>query len=340
MFKKKISWAMALAFSMPGLIAPALAQDTRDVVLVVPNPSAVLIAPVAVAISQGYFADEGLKVSVEAVNGSGAVLQALASGQAQIGNPGAGPFLSARLNNFDVKFLYRLNPNSSFGLVVQSEQAYKAPADLAGKVIGVGTADGAETAFARSIFDDAGMKEGTDYTFLVVGDGGQAIAGFLRGDIDAYVAATNDSAIISSRGMALRNITPEKFRVYFGNGLVAMTSYIEANPDVIEAFGRAVVRGAKFTADPANIEAVIDATGALNPQEAEDRAFAKSLIEQIIIRQTPFDMSKGYGYQDQEAWDAWHESLIASGELSKPVEDLKAVYTNEFVEAWNKDAAE
>lgn len=331
-FVKYLAAASAVVF---GLAAPASAQT--DVTFVIPNPSAINILPVSVAIGEGYFAEEGLNVTVEALNGSAAVLQALTSGQAQFGNPAAGPFLGARARDVDVVFLYRLNPNSSQSMVVQTDSDVQTPADLQGGVIGVGTADGAEASLARSIFTDLGMEEGTDYSFLVVGDGGMATAGFMRGDIDAYVAATSDIAILNARGLALRNITPERFRVFFGNGIAAMGDYIEANPDVVEGFGRAIVRGARFAADPANIEAVLTHTAAVNPQEGEDREFARVLIEQIIVRQTPFDPSLGYGYQDHEAWAAWQESLVAAGELEAPLPDLEAVYTNAFSAAWNAE---
>ena len=329
-------WKLSLAGIVSLACGMAGAQEARrDVTFAIPNPSAINVIPVAVALGEGYFEQEGLNVSVEALNGSGPVLQALASGQAQIGNPGAGPFLGARARNVDVTFIYRLNPNSSYGMVVPAASEVKTPQDLKGKVVGIGTADGAEAAFARSIFTEAGMKEGTDYQFLVVGDGGMAAAGFLRSDIAAYVAATSDAAILNSRGMELRNVTPDKFRAFFGNGFAAMTDYIKANPDTIERFGRAVVKGARFAAEPGNIEATIDHAAALNPQEGEDRDFSRALIEQIIVRQTPFDPAKGYGYQDQAAWQAWHDSLLQSGELKSPIANLEAVYTNDFVERWN-----
>ncbi|KQY16760.1 ABC transporter substrate-binding protein [Rhizobium sp. Root73] len=315
--------------------ASAAAQAAKDVTFVIANPSAVNIIPVAVAMGEGYFAEAGLNVKVEALNGSGAVLQALTAGQGQIGNPAAGPFLGARARGIDITFIYRLNPNSSLSMVVKEEAATQKPEELKGKVIGIGTADGAEASFARSVFGDLGMEEGKDYSFLVVGDGGLATAGFMRGDIDAYVAATSDAAILNSRGLKLRNITPEKFRVFFGNGFAAMADYIEKNPDVIEGFGKAVVKGAHFATDPANIDKVIDHAAAVNPQEGEDRDFSKALIEQIVVRQTPFDLAKGYGYQDLEAWQAWQESLVSSGELKAPLPDLEAIYTNRFVEAWN-----
>lgn len=323
------------ALAAASLALPALAEQPKDVVFVIANPSAINILPVSVAIGEGYFAEEGLNVKVEALNGSAAVLQALTSEQGHIGNPAPGPFLGAIARDVDMKFIYRLNPNSSLSLVVKDDSAAQSAADLKGKVIGIGTADGAEASFARSVFGDLGLVEGKDYTFLVVGDGGLATAGFMRGDIDAYVAATSDAAILNGRGMTLRNITPEKYRVFFGNGLAAMSDYIKENPEVIEGFGRAVVKGARFAADPANLDRVIDHTSAINPQESEDRDFASALVKQIIVRQTPFDPSNGYGYQDAAAWEAWQTSLVSSGELTAPLPDLASVYTNDFVAAWN-----
>ena len=35
------------------------------------------------------------------------------------------------------------------------------------------------------------------------------------------------------------------------------------------------------------------------------------------------------------AWQAWHDSLLSSGELKSPIADLEAVYTKDFVERWN-----
>jgi NitT/TauT family transport system substrate-binding protein len=326
----------ALAFGPAG--GPvAHAQDLKEITVVLPNPSALNVFPMHVAIGEGYFAGEGLKVEVQAVDGSSQVLQAMSAGQAQIGLPGPAPLLAARARGEDVVFFYNLNPKSIFGIVVREEAPYKQPTDLKGKVIGVGTADGAEVGFARSILSAAGMAEGTDYTFLPVGDGGTAAAAFERGDIEAYAAATSDAAIMSTRGLKLREITPEAFKGYFGNGYAAYRSYIEENPDVIEGFGRAITRGMKFGMDPANREKVLAHAAAGNPQEGEDMALANALFDQLLVKMDIGDQAEGYGFQHAENWDAWQQSLLDSGALKEPL-DLSQAYTNDFVAAWNRDS--
>ena len=314
----------------------AATKPLKQVVYVQPNPSAINSFQTAIATGEGFFRDEGLEVRTETVDGSAPVLQALAAGQAHIGRPGPAPVMNARARGVDVVFIYNALPRSSFGITVKRDDPYKSVTDLKGKVIGTGTRDGAEVGFARAILADAGMQEGKDYTFIPVGDGGPATAGFMRGDIQAYVAATSDAAILNSRGIPVRDITPEKFQSFFGNGYAAMGDYIAKNPDVIEGFGRAMVRATKFVMDPKNRDAALKHLAALNPQEGENRKFAETLLEAVLIKATPVDKSKPWGYQPPEDWEAWHKALQSTGDLKQPLPDIKAAYTNKFVEAWNQ----
>lgn len=335
-------WPASLAIAATLSAAPlaattheADAQDLTQITVAVPNPSAINNFPLFVAIGEGYFEEEGLDVTVEAVNGSAAVLQVMASGQAQIGNPGPGPLLAARSRGEDVIFIYNQFPKSIFGLMVRADSDITEPAGLEGHVIGVGTADGAEVSFTRGILQDAGLTEGEDYEFLTVGDGGTAAAAFLGEEVDAYAAAVSDAAIIESRGIDLTEITPEEYLAYFGNGWAVTREYLEQNPEVIEGFGRALVRGTRFGLAEENREATLDHAAAGNPQEGEDREFASSLLSAIQERMQPINPDDPYGYQPPEHWEAWHQSQIDTGAIPGPLDDLEAAYTNEFVESWN-----
>jgi NitT/TauT family transport system substrate-binding protein len=335
--RRQFSAALGLGLGLaaaPFLIGDASAQ-MKNVTFIQPNPSAINSFQVFVAIGEGYFKDENLNVRVETVDGSAPVLQALAAGQAQIGRPGPAPVLNARARGVDVVFIYNALPKSSFGIAVKRDSRYQQATDLKGKVIGTGTRDGAEVGFARAIFTDLGMKEGTDYTFIPVGDGGPAAAGFLRNDIEAYIAATSDVAILNQRGMPVRDITPDKFKGYFGNGYAAMNSYITQNPDVIEGFGRALVRASKFIMEPANRTKALAHLEAGNRQEGENKQFAAALLEAVLLKAVPNDPSKGWGYQNPVDWENWQKSLLAGGDLKQP-QDLSKAFTNKFVEAWNK----
>lgn len=316
--------------------APAIVRAQTAITFAVPNPSALTWLPYWVAMGEGYFADEGYEPTLQAIDGSSAVLQAMSAGQAQIGAPGPGPTLGAFARGVDVKFLYNLYPKSVFGILVKADSDFATPADLAGTVVGVGTADGAEVSFTSAIMADNGMIPGEDFEYLPVGDGGTAAVAFLRDEVSAYAGAVSDAAILASRGIELREITPEQYLGFFGNGIAMLESGMAAMPELAPAFGRALVRGTLFAADPSNKDACLAHCAAGNPQEGE-QDYAASLFDGVLERMTPTDafIGQGYGYQPPEHWQAIHDSAVASGALSEPIPNLDAVYTNEFVPVWN-----
>jgi NitT/TauT family transport system substrate-binding protein len=324
--------ALGLAM-LPGAALMVSAQDQYTYVS--PSPSAINSYPVFVAIGEGYFADEGLEITAQAVNGSSAILQALASGQAHFGRPGPAPVIMANARGAEAVFIYNSLPRSSFGILVPEGAEYQSPEDLRGTTIGVGTADGAEVGFARAILNDFGMSEPADYTFIPVGDGGTALAGLMRNDVVAYVGSTADRAILTYRGMPMRDITPDRFQTLFGNGYAVMRDFLEENTDAVEGFGRALVRANNFTRDPANRARVLEHLKAGNPQEGEDPAYANALLDSVLAKGIPHNMDNGWGYNDPDHWQKWHDALVSSGDLEKPLDDLETVYTNQFIKVWN-----
>lgn len=328
--------AIALALVMlPMAAVPVSAQELQQYTYVQPSPSAINSYPVFIAMGEGYFAEEGIEIIPQAVNGSSPILQALAAGQAQFGRPGPAPVIQANARGMEAVFIYNSLPRSSFGVLVQEESEYHAPDDLKGNPIGVGTADGAEVGFARTILSAYEMSEPEDYTFIPVGDGGTALAGLMRDEIAAYVGGVADLAILNYRGMPMRDITPEEFTTLFGNGYAVTREFMEENPEVVQGFVRALVRATHFTRDPANRDRVLEHIAAGNPQEAEDPAYANALLDAVLAKGVPHVMENGFGYNDPSHWQIWHDSLVATGELEEPLENLEAVYSNDFIAAGN-----
>ncbi|CAN5653503.1 hypothetical protein BH23PSE1_BH23PSE1_08070 [soil metagenome] len=244
--------------------------------------------------------------------------------------------LAAQSRGVDIVFIYNVAARSNFGIVVEEDSEYQAPGDLRGTVVGTGTADGAEVGFARNVLNGAGMSEGEDYTFLTVGDGGPATAAFSRGDISAYAASTADAAILNQRGVAVRDITPEEYARFFGNGLATTGEIVRDNPELVERFGRAFLRGHAFALDDANRGAVLAHLAEGNPQESEDAEFAAALFDAVRSKTIPIDDSEGLGYQPPEVWEEWQQSMVDGGELAAPLEDITVAYTNDFVATWNE----
>jgi len=245
--------------------------------------------------------------------------------------------LAARSRDVDVVFIYNVAARTNFGIVVAQDASYPTPADLKGGVIGTGTADGAEVGFARNVLSGAGLTEGTDYTFLTVGDGGPATAAFQRGDIIAYSASTADAAILNQRGIPVRDITPPEFARFFGNGLATTGELIRENPELVEKFLRAFMKAHKFALDDANRETVLAHLAAGNPQEGEDPAFASALFDAVRSKTIPIDGLQGFGFMPPEVWVEWQDAQVAGGEMAAPLADLEAAYTNDFVTKLNAE---
>lgn len=333
MMNRRTFTSLLAAVPVAGLAAKgAFAQGLRDITFVQPSPSAINSFPVFVAIGEGFFEDEGLNVTVEAINGSGAVLQALSAGQAHFGRPGPGPLIAARSRGVNAVHIYNVAARSNFGIAVQEGSDYQSIEDLRGKVIGTGTADGAEVGFARNVLTGAGMVEGTDFEFLTVGDGGPATAAFLNGEIDAYSASTADTAILNQRGMKVRDITPAEFGRFFGNGIATMADTIANDRDLVEAWSRAFAKGHAFALDDANREAVLAHLAAGNPQEGEDKEFQSALFDAVRSKTIAAGDTPHLGWYPEEVWGEWQDALVAGGEISGPLDDLNAIWTNEFAE--------
>jgi NitT/TauT family transport system substrate-binding protein len=306
----------------------------RKITALMPNPSAVNVYNLCAAIGEGYMAEEGLDINFEAVDGSSAVYQAMAAGKAEIGLPGPGPTIAAWGRGEKPVLFYNHFAQSLFGLVVPEKSGIKDVTELKGKVIGVGTAEGSEVAYARAILSDAGMKEKTDYTFLPVGDGGMAVAAIERGDIAAYSAAIPDMAIMTARGLALTEITPAKFLAYFGNGYATMTDTLQKDPELIAGFTRALLKGTWFAEQ--NKAKTLEHCAKLNPEEGADTELSSALFDAVLPRTHPLG-AVALGEFTQAGWDAWQASLIGAGDLTGPVPYLNDMWTNTVVQQAHKD---
>ncbi|MEO9527487.1 ABC transporter substrate-binding protein [Roseibium sp.] len=336
MMNRRTFTSLLSAVPVAGLLGKgAFAQSLREITFVQPSPSAINSFPVFVAIGEGYFEDEGLNVTVEAINGSGAVLQALSAGQAHFGRPGPGPMIAARSRGVNAVHIYNVAARSNFGIAVQEGSDYQSIEDLRGKVIGTGTADGAEVGFARNVLSSAGMVEGTDFEFLTVGDGGPATAAFLNGEIDAYSASTADTAVLNQRGMKVRDITPTEFGRFFGNGIATMADTIANDRELVEGWSRAFAKGHAFALDDANRDAVLAHLAAGNPQEGEDKEFQAALFDAVRSKTIAGGDSPHLGWYPAQVWEEWQDALVAGNEISGPLDDLSAVWTNEFAELGN-----
>lgn len=314
--------------------APAGDTDTEltPISVAVASTSCVNSYPAYTALEEGFFAANGLDVTIQPLDGSSAVLQALSAGQVQIANPSPSAALSANAEGNEVVLFFNGRSSSVFTLIATSDSGLTGPADMRGKTIGVATADGGEVAFVKSLLQREGLSEG-DYTLLTVGEGGQAVAGFSRGDIDAYAANPANFVAISSAGLDVVDITGESTEYLFGNGFATTRDYLDENADILGAWGNAAEQGIVYGAE--NPERVVELCGKYQPQEVEDPDYAAAIIEISSKSYVPSDLTAIGAFND-EYWQRQYDDLVAADVIDPSLVDYKDVYTNDLVPAFNE----
>ncbi|WP_107676343.1 ABC transporter substrate-binding protein [Agrobacterium sp. LAD9] len=305
----------------------AQAQELKPVTIVLPGSSAMAWYPIVVAKEQGYFAEQGLDVSIQSVDGSGAVLQAMAAGRAEFGAPGPGPVLNAAARGGDIKFFYNLFARGLFMLAGDENDGITSAEQLRGKQIGVSTADGAEVSFTRNALASVGLQMG-DYKFVTIGQEGMAVTAFDRDTIAAFAASFTGIAVLKDRGVKVFDLTPPGFQL-FGNGLAVRGEIYRESPGLVAGFAKAVHKATLWGME--NRAGVLKAGESFNPQEVERAEYAKTLLDSVIKQYQPLEGNK-LGYLPDAGWQAWQHSQVSTGEMEAPLKDLSGVYTNEFVE--------
>lgn len=287
--------------------------------------------PLYVADDQGLFEENGLDVQVERMNGSAAVLQAMLAGQVDIGTPGPVPTILTQAQGEDIRYIANLWPGGAFVLVTPDETGIGDASELTGKTIGVATADGSEVSFAHTIMSAEGLEE-SDYEVLTVGEGGQAVAAFERGDIDAYAASIDGVAIIEHAGIPLTNITGDATGYLFGNGLAAPAELIESDPETLEAFGNAYRQGLEMAI--ADRQTVIDACGSVQPQEIEDLDYVDAHLDALIPSLERND-GEPWGSMSKEHWEMVLQDAVDMEMVEEGAVDVDNLFTNDLVEGFN-----
>ncbi len=201
-----------------------------------------------VAAAEGYYADEGLDVTLEYVDGSGAAIQQMLAGNGQFASVGTGTVAEALEEGHDnVRAVGNTNYGSVFLLTVPEDSDIQSPADLEGARIGISEFSGGEVPVVRGIVSAAGFDPDTDVELVPIGTGtALAVRAIDEGEVDAYGGSINDIIAVEVQGLDLRTLDPGDLGGVPALPIVTTQEFIDSNPDAVEGMLRAVARGAEF----------------------------------------------------------------------------------------------
>ena len=286
----------------------------------------VQFAPFYVGIEQGFYAEEGLDVTLDygfendylKLVGTGAMPFMIGSGDQVV---------LGRAQGLPVRYV--MNWYTQYPVVVfaKEESGIAEPKDLAGKTVGIPGPFGASYVAYRGVLEAAGLTE-ADVTLESIGF--TQAAAISQGTVDAAV----DYAASGPVTLALENVPTTQIKIdqYLhipANGLVTNDTTIADDPELIAKMVRATAKSIAFTLanpDEAFASALRFVPEAGGDNEAANRAiFDASLAFWTPVAETP------PGTTRLEDWQTAADFMARIG-LVDTVVPADSLFTNEFVE--------
>ena len=326
MKKKIIAAALAAVLAVAALPAAVSAEEKEELTEVTLNEVAhsIFYAPQYVAIEEGYFEEEGLKIDL--VNGFGAdkVMTAVISGEADIGFMGAEASVYAYQEGVTdpVVNFAQLTQRAGNFLVAREEMPDFQWSDLKGKKVLGGRKGGMPEMVFEYILRKNGIDPQKDLTIDQSIDFGSTAAAFTGDDSAEFTVEFEPSATALEQegaGYVVASLGVDSGYVPY-TSYSAKTSYMEEHPEVIQKFTNGLQKGMEYvqTHTPAEIAAVIA------PQFPETDL---ETITTIVTRYYEQDTWKENLVFAKESFELLQDILEESGELKERVDYDKLVTT-------------
>jgi NitT/TauT family transport system substrate-binding protein len=285
----------------------------------VPN---IQFAPFYVAVDKGYYRDAGIEINFDysletdgvALVGSGALPFAVVSGE---------QVLLARAQELPVVYVMAWYQDYPVAVVSKKEAGISTPTDLRGKKIGLPGLYGASYVGLRALLKSAGLRE-SDVTLDSIGfnqvealtaDREQAIVGYV----------TNEPIQLQANGYDVNTIRVADYVQLASNGLISNEKTIANDPQLVQAFVQATLKGLRDTIANPDEAYQISKKYVDTLASADGATQKKILATSIAMWQTDKP-----GYSDPAAWQNMQAVLLDMGLYKTPL-DLTKAFTNDFV---------
>lgn len=218
--------------------------------------------PVQVALAQGYFKAENLKVESTQFAGSRQAFERLEKHE-----------LDVLLTSCDNPINYRFNPHNAlghtldvqilfghdrgFGLCLVAQKQIEAAEGLSGKRVAVDAPDSGFAMTAFEMLSKHGLAHGKDYTVLSAGAFPLRLQGLREGKFEATMLNGDTLARARAEGFSVLARLSDVVTPYTGGVGVARESWVKAHPELTVRFIRAFYRAMRWLQDPRHRAAAI-----------------------------------------------------------------------------------
>ena len=297
-------------------------KEEKEMEKVVLNEVAhsIFYAPMYVAIEEGYFAEEGIDLTLVTGFGADKTMTAVISGEAQIGFMGSEASIytyNEGAKDYVVNFAQLTQRAGNF-LVAREEMPEFEWKDLEGKEVLGGRKGGMPEMVFEYILKQNGMKPQKDVKIDQSIDFGSTGAAFSEGKGDFTVEFEPSATILEQegKGHVVASLGTDSGYVPY-TAFSAKKSYIESHRDVLQGFTNALQKGMDYVKNhsPEEIAKIIQ------PQFKESDL---DTITTIVTRYYEQETWKDNLIFEKESFELLQDILEDAGELEKrtPYEEL------------------
>ena len=268
--------------------------------------------------AQGYFNDVGLSVNVKEGSPEKNAINEVELKRADFGVASADQVIRALDKGAKILViaqLFQINPMQWIYRTDQSE--IKTLQDLKGRNIGI-TFGGNDETIMNTLLAKAGIGE-NDITVTGVRFD---FTPFLRRKVDVWPVYRNSQGVILKDKLAKENeevyfLNPAKFGVNFvANSVITSEAMLKNNPDIVEKFLDALLKGWETAMDPENEEITLNVVKKLDRGTNEEIRRKQLNATRVLIK--PFASIK-IGTIDVEDWKQTETILLKDKQIKKLV---------------------
>ena len=339
---KRVMGALWLAMIVALLVAACqpVSAPPRPTIPPASEASEVALTPVAigvgyipsvqfatfyVAMEKGFFAEEGIDASLE-YGFENDYLKLVGVGERQFMIGSGDQVIIGRAQGLPVRYVMNWYTRYPVVLFAKEAAGINAPADLAGKRIGIPGPFGATYVAFRGLLEAAGLTEADVQTESI---GFTQAAAVSEGTVDAAVDyAVSGPVVLAQAGEAITMIGLDEYLAMPSNGLVTNEATLEEEPELVRGMVRASLRGVEHTL--------------ANPDEAFEIALKyvpEAGGENMAINRAIFDATLPYwasvegstaGATELTVWQSAAEFMQRIG-LVESVPSAEEMFTNDFL---------
>jgi NitT/TauT family transport system substrate-binding protein len=277
-------------------------------------------------IDKGFYAKEGIDLTVKQGNGSGNAVRLVANGDSDFAYGSAVTMLNLAAQGAPVIAVATIDARGADAVLANPDSGIKDWKDLEGKNVLTTAGAGVNT-----LFPVAAKNHGVDADRISLTNVAEnaLVSSYLQGLAPAMLGGMDDKpAEIKANGgkppVLLDYGVPQP-----GYAIVASKKMVAGNPDLVRRFVKATleaVAAAKANPDE-SIQSLINWSGSVEDQKAQAR---EVLDFTLSILKSPNNTDGRPGYNVPADWDSALEILKKYKDL-KTDQPASAFYTNEFI---------